>query len=104
MELREREESQIEAFREYCKENNIEIPAGYDDESRYILRILQGKKWKYDVCAQEIQAHSEWKTATYPLQYDPVKDILQQGIIYGFKRDKCMRPVIIVQSELILKN
>jgi len=49
-------------------------------------------------------AHSEWKKATYPLQYDPVKEILQQGIIYGYKRDTSFRPVIIVQSDLIIKN
>lgn len=27
-----------------------------------------------------------------------------QGIIYGYKRDKSMRPIIVVQSDLILKN
>lgn len=78
----------MEAFREYCSENNIAIPEGYDDETRFILRVLQGKKWKYDVTAQELLSHAEWKKVAYPLQYDPVKSMLVEGVIYGFKRDK----------------
>ena len=86
----------MDIFRQYCKDNNITLPAGYDDESRFALRILQGKKWKYDVAAAEIQSHHDWKTATYPLQFDPIKDMLNMGIIYGYKRDACFRPVVIV--------
>ena len=40
VELREAEEEKLEAFREYCKENNITIPEGYDDEKRFLLRVL----------------------------------------------------------------
>ena len=61
VELREREEEELEKFRDYCKENSIEIPVGYDDEKRHVLRVLQGKKWKYDVTAKEILSHNEWK-------------------------------------------
>lgn len=67
IELRDKEEAQLDAFREYCQENNITIPDGYDDETRFILRVLQGKKWKYDITAQELLSHAEWKAATYPL-------------------------------------
>jgi hypothetical protein len=67
VELREREEEELEKLRDYYKENNITMPEGYDDEKRFILRVLQGKKWKLDVTAGEIMAHSEWKLKTYPL-------------------------------------
>ena len=40
LELRVKEEEQLEAFRKYCKDNNINIPEGYDDENRFVLRIL----------------------------------------------------------------
>lgn len=103
VELREKEEEHLEKFRDYCKENNITIPAGYDDEKRFVLRVLQGKKWKYDVAANEIISHNDWKVATYPLLYDPVKDMLNQGVIYGHKRDISFRPVIIVCCDKILK-
>ena len=52
--LREKEETHLEQFRDYCKENSIVIPEGYDDDNRFVLRVLQGKKWKYDVAAAEI--------------------------------------------------
>ena len=75
-ELRDQEEEKLEEFREYCKSKGITIPEGYDDESRFVLRVLQGKKWNLEVTANEIITHSEWKKATYPLKYDPVKEIL----------------------------
>ena len=55
------------------------------------------------MAATEIKAHSEWKQATYPLKYDPVKDMLATGVIYGHKRDKCQRPIIIVSCSKILE-
>lgn len=67
VELREREEEELDKFREFCKENNITIPEGYDDDKRFVLRVLQGKKWKHDVTAGEILSHAEWKSKTYPL-------------------------------------
>jgi hypothetical protein len=103
-ELREKEEQHLEQFREYCSQNQITIPQGYDDDNRFVLRILQGKKWKYDVTAAAIIEHHDWKTATYPMAYDPVKDMLNAGVIYGFMRDKCFRPVVIVNCEKILQN
>lgn len=103
VELREKEEEQLEQFRQYCKDNNITIPEGYDDDKRFVLRVLQGKKWKHDITAQAIIAHNEWKQATYPLRYDPVKDMLCTGVIYGHKRDKMFRPIIIVNCAKILE-
>lgn len=40
VELREAEEEKLEAFREHCKENDFTIPEGYDDEKRFLLRVL----------------------------------------------------------------
>lgn len=56
------------------------------------------------MAAAEIISHHEWKTATYPLQFDPIKDILNLGVIYGYKRDICFRPVIVVNCQKILQN
>jgi hypothetical protein len=96
VELRTKEEDHMDNFREYCKENNITIPEGYDDDKKFILRILQGKKWKYDVSAKVMLEHNEWKLKTYPLSYDPVKDMLNDGFIYGAGRDNKFRPVIVI--------
>ena len=40
VDLREREEEELDKFREFCKENNITIPEGYDDDKRFVLRVL----------------------------------------------------------------
>jgi len=42
VELREAEEDHLDNFREFLKANGTELPEGYDDESRFVLRILQG--------------------------------------------------------------
>jgi len=55
------------------------------------------------VTIAEIIAHSEWKKATYPLNYDPIKDILATGVIYGHKRDDSFRPIIHISCAKILK-
>jgi hypothetical protein len=47
IELRDKEEDHMEGFRNFCKEKEIVLPEGYDDETRFLLRILQGKKWNY---------------------------------------------------------
>ena len=39
------------------------------------------------MAAKEIILHAEWKKATYPLSFDPVKDMLNSGVIYGYMRD-----------------
>jgi len=102
-ELRDQEEEKLEAFRDYCKTNGITLPEGYDDENRFVLRVLQGKKWNHEVTKNEIMSHFEWKKAAYPLKYDPIKNILASGVIYGYKRDIKFRPVVIVNCQKILQ-
>jgi hypothetical protein len=48
--------------------------------------------------------HNEWKLKTYPLSYDPVKDMLQDGFIYGAGRDTKFRPVIVINCAKILAH
>lgn len=67
-----------------------------------MLRVLQGKKWNFEQTANELVEHAQWKAATYPLQLDPIIDILNTGVIYGYKRDKSFRPVIMVDCQKIL--
>ena len=40
MELREREETHLNDFRNFLKLKNLSLPAGYDDENRVCLRFL----------------------------------------------------------------
>lgn len=77
VELRDLEEDHLENFKKHCDEHYSQVVDGvsqrnealewYLGDSRFALRILQGKKWNYDVAAKEILIHAEWKKATYPL-------------------------------------
>ncbi len=58
--MREKEEEELDKFREHCKNNKINIPDGYDDHTRFLLRILQGKG-DYAKKINDILAHNEWK-------------------------------------------
>lgn len=40
MALREREETHLNDFRNFLKTKNLELPAGYDDDQRLMLRFL----------------------------------------------------------------
>ena len=38
--LREKEETKMQEFRDFCKENSLVLPEGYDDDGRILLRFL----------------------------------------------------------------
>ena len=43
------------------------MPEGYDDNSRLVLRFLQGMKFNYETTEQALNEHFKWKTETFPL-------------------------------------
>ena len=51
--LREREETHMTDFRNWLREREYELPPGYDDENRIVLRFLQGLKWNYQATWDE---------------------------------------------------
>ena len=48
--------------------------------------------------------HYEWKKINYPIQYDPIKNILAKGILYSHKRDIKHRPIIVMKCNMIIQN
>ena len=58
LDLREREETHINDFRSFLQVKSLELPPGYDDENRLVLRFLQGLKWDYQKTYDEIVEHS----------------------------------------------
>ena len=47
-------------FRKWIKDRDLELPPGYDDANRIVLRFLQGLKWDYQKTYDEIVEHSKW--------------------------------------------
>ena len=93
----------MEDFRSFLRVKELTLPPGYDDENRMVLRFLQGLKWDYQKTYDEIVAHSEW-IKTQNFDYDAFKEDLELGVIYGVRRDKNMRPVIIVNVRRMIDS
>lgn len=102
MKLRDREETHLNDFRNYLKTNNLEIPAGYDDESMLILRFLQKLHWDYKKAHAAIMENHEWKSKVNLTLTDPILAEFKKGWIYCYKRDKSMRPVMIVSVRKLI--
>lgn len=102
MALRDREETHLNDFRGYLKTNNLEIPAGYDDESMLILRFLQKMHWDYAKAYAAITENHTWKVSVNVGNIVPVLEDLQKGWIYCYKRDKSMRPIMIVSVRRLI--
>lgn len=70
--LREREETHIADFKKFLESKNLELPAGYDDESRNVLRFLQALKWDYQKSYDAILEHAEWRANVNVTDVAPV--------------------------------
>ena len=81
------------------------MPPGYDDENLILLRFLQGLKWDYQKAYDAIIEHSEWKLSVKDIVEggaDRFKDDLELGVLYGYKRDIKMHPIIFINVRRML--
>lgn len=102
--LREREETHLNDFRNFLKLKNLTLPPGYDDENRVVLRFLQGLHWDYQKSYDQILEHAEWAAKVNISDITPFKDYLNAGFLYAYRRDKNMRPIIIVNVRKIIDS
>ena len=101
--MREREEEHLEDFRNFLKVKKLNLPAGYDDENLLVLRFLQGLKWNYMKTYEEVVEHSNWHNSI-SLDLDQYRQDLELGVIYGVRRDKNMRPVIVINTRRMIDS
>jgi hypothetical protein len=101
--LREREETHLNDFRNFLKAKDLTLPAGYDDETRNVLRFLQGLKWDYQRTYDEVCEHAEWRAKVNVTDITPVKAGLESGMLYAYKRDKNMRPIVVVNVRRVIE-
>ena len=101
LDLREREETHLQDFRSFLTVKGMTLPSGYDDEDRHVLRFLQGLKWDYQKTYDEILEHAQWRSSV-DLNYESFRDDLELGVMYGVRRDKSMRPIIIINVRRMI--
>jgi len=103
-ELREKETTHLEEFRGYMKSNSLVLPAGYDDANMVLLRFLQGLKWDHKKTYDDIVRHSSFLNEIRDYDLSPIWPVLKTGIMYGYKRDVSMRPIIVINVRRILDS
>ena len=96
IELDEKEEEEMAKFRDFVKKAGKEIPDGFDNDSRLLLRILQGSKFKYDHCLEQLDPIAKFYKETFPMPREKYEPLINNGFLYITGRDKKFRPVFIL--------
>eukprot|EP00347_Sterkiella_histriomuscorum_P002775 403366847 len=99
--LKENEEKELQGLRDYIRSRGNQMPPGFDDDQRLILRFLQGMKFHYEHTEKAMNENAIWRRESFPMDTRPFMDYLNQGIIYAYQRDKGQRPIIIINVEKI---
>ena len=91
----EKEKEKIKEVYLKAKEENYILPDDYSAEQ--ILRQLIGNDYDINVTFENIKFEIEWKKNNLPIELtDEINKILNLGFIYVHGRDKCFRPLIIL--------
>lgn len=95
------EEQFINEFKIFCKINNHKVPE-VDEE---ILRNLYARKLNVDAAYHNIITANEYRAKEFPLKLsDNVRTMLKKGVIYLAGRDRNLRPIIVVQANLLTQE
>jgi hypothetical protein len=63
----QKEVTQMEQFRQYIKDNKLDLPAGYDDHENLIQRFLEGAQWKHKEAYDSLIVHHKF-TQSFPIE------------------------------------
>lgn len=104
--LTEDEQKHYDAFQEYCRTNNLEIPEFFLTKEHIMLRYLQATRFDYAKTHPAMMVHAQWR-ASANSHLEPTNPIavklIQSGFMYLLKRDKDLRSILVVNVS-ILKN
>ncbi|GFE55801.1 CRAL TRIO domain-containing, putative [Babesia ovis] len=70
----------------------------------YLLRCLIGNNYKYQTALEDMKENLQWRKTTLPIQRHEVEGVISRGIIYVHGRDRCMRPVVVLQLSNVGKT
>lgn len=100
MPLNDLEKKHCDGFINFCKEKGISVPESYLTSENMLVRYLQATKWDYQKTFDAVLMHNEWTIQTRP-HICPNKQLAvdmltKNGFIYFFRRDKFLRPIVVV--------
>ncbi|GIX64058.1 CRAL/TRIO domain-containing protein, putative [Babesia caballi] len=70
----------------------------------YLLRCLIGNNFKYPATIDDMKEHLQWRKTTLPVSRSEIEDVMAKGIVYIHGRDRCMRPVVVLQLRKVSNN
>ena len=66
---------------------------------------MQGLAWNFVETHKSINEHFKWADKAMPFQIAPIEDlVVNQGVVYFYKRDKGHRPVCVIMVERLLSS
>jgi phosphomevalonate kinase len=69
-----------------------------------VLRFLQGLAWNNVETHKLINEHNEWCNSSMPFTLTSIEALVNQGVVYTYKRDKGFRPIIIINVDRLLNS
>jgi len=105
VELREREQRGVDEFRAWLVETGKEAPLGMTDHHNFDLRFLNLSNYNNELAYKELWLNDKWmREHLAPLLEDPGKylKLANSGAIYAYRRDKAMKPIIVMNIRKML--
>jgi len=97
------EEEKYQKFEEYLTKNKYFLPETLTKRRK--MRFLYGNNFNHKSTYKNILATLEFRHQNLPfLVNDEIKQLVDSGMMYIHGRDKCFRPIFIVQSAKITES
>ena len=83
------------------------MPTGFTDEHNYDLKFLNTMNYNHEKVYDEILENERLineEVIQTMNSYEQLRELIDKGIIYGYGRDRKMRPIIIVNFRKLVDN
>ena len=96
----EDEEAKYQKFEDYLVKNKYHLPEALTKRRK--MRFLYANKFNSKATYKNIISTLDFRREYMPcILNDEIKEIVDSGMMYLHGRDKCFRPIIVIQSERI---
>ena len=83
------------------------MPPGFTDERNYDLRFLNTMSYNHEKVYAEILENERLineEVIQTLNSYEKMRELIDKGILYGYGRDKKLRPIFIVNFRRLVDN
>ena len=83
------------------------MPTGFTDEHNYDLRFLNTMSYNHEKVYAKILENERLineEVIQTMNSYEKLRELIDKGILYGYGRDKKLRPIFIVNFRRLVDN